>query len=102
MIDDRIPQTMAMQQLQGSGASELVKRRHLHADDHGDIVKRLRLHADDPMWADHAEISKTVLTKAADRIEALEAALRDIMMDVEITTPVREFARATLAPEQKK
>ena len=37
-----------------------------------------------------------------ERIEALEAALRDIMMDVEIATPVREFARAALAPEQDK
>ena len=37
-----------------------------------------------------------------DRIEALEAALRDIMMDVEIATPVRAFAKAVLAPEQDK
>ena len=37
------------------------------------LIEVLRQWADDPMWADHAEVPKIVLRKAADRIAALEA-----------------------------
>jgi hypothetical protein len=74
-----------------------------------DLVKRLRGSADDPMWADHAEISKTVLTRAADRIEVLEAALRKAVsvlsgeaMSKSTLIEALEAARAALAPEQDK
>ena len=40
-----------------------------------DIAERLRLSANDPMWADHCEISKALVAKAADRIEELTKAL---------------------------
>ena len=46
------------------------------------LTERLRLFADDPMWADHAEVPKVVLARAADRIEALEAALEWAMQHV--------------------
>jgi len=62
-----------------------------------DFVKRLRAASDDASLDCY-----TLCEEAADRIGALEAALRDIMMDVEIATPVREFARAALAPEQDR
>jgi hypothetical protein len=64
-----------------------------------DLVKRLRGSADDPMWADHAEISKTVLTRAADRIEQLEAALREVAIHNDNIT---KTIRAALAPEQDR
>jgi hypothetical protein len=41
-----------------------------------DLVERLRLCAEDPMWDAHAEVSKALLTNAADRIQTLEAVLK--------------------------
>lgn len=41
-----------------------------------DIVERLRLVADDPMWADHCELSKHSVTRAADEIESLRSQLK--------------------------
>ena len=41
-----------------------------------DLVKSIRRCAEDPMWEAHAEVSKILLNKTADRIEALEAALQ--------------------------
>lgn len=38
-------------------------------------AKMLRICAEDPMWADHAEVSKTLLLRAAAEIERLTAAL---------------------------
>jgi hypothetical protein len=40
-----------------------------------DLVDHLRRCAEDPMWPDHCEMSKRAVRAAADRIEALEAAL---------------------------
>lgn len=40
-----------------------------------ELVKRLNAAADDPMWADHAEVSKATLRKAATAITTLEAEL---------------------------
>lgn len=36
-----------------------------------DAEKMLRICADDPMWAAHAEVSKTLLVRAADELAAL-------------------------------
>ena len=53
-----LPQTMAMQQLQGSGAGQT-----------SDLPQRLRLNATIPL-----------VMEAADRIEALEAVLREVIV----------------------
>ena len=59
-----------------------------------DLAERLFSKSTDGHASDEA-----LYREAAARIEALEAALRDIMMDVEIATPVREFARAALGDQ---
>jgi hypothetical protein len=66
-------------------------------------VKRLRDCAADPMWDAHAEVPKSVLTKAADRIEALEAALRYYADPNNYSGyGMYEIARTALASEQDK
>lgn len=42
----------------------------LHASEN-DAEKMLRLCAEDPMWAAHAEVSKSLLVRAADELAAL-------------------------------
>jgi hypothetical protein len=84
MTDDHTPQTMAMQQLQGSGAGQM-----------NDLVKRLR----------GSTINIGLVHEAADRIEVLSAALRDVIIlteseEVGSARDVIEVARAALAPEQ--
>ena len=76
MIDDHTPQTMAMQQLQGSGMND--------------------------WYAGYAEGASDGQKMAADRIEALEAALREIANWPPSTEYARDLARAALAPEQDK
>jgi hypothetical protein len=44
-------------------------------------VASLRACAGDPMWADHAEVSKALLSKAADDIEALVVELCHAQME---------------------
>lgn len=44
-----------------------------------DPAKMLRICADDPMWADHAEVGKKLLRRAADEIERLRAALEQAL-----------------------
>ena len=77
MTDDHTPQTMAMQQLQGSG--QMSAREEIA----GLIVKNIELQ---------------------ERIEALEAALRHVITDIEHRniTQALVTARNALAPEQDK
>ena len=80
MIDDHTPQTMAMQQLQGSGNC-ICQEQHR------------RGYCTEPGCSYNCK-------KAAARIEALEAALRRIAFDTYID--YRSVAHAALAPEQDK
>jgi len=80
------PQTMAMQQLQGSGARQM-----------SDLVKRLRDYA-----TNLGGPPEDYLTwQAADRIEALEAALRYIAREGDHISrgTICDRASAALAPE---
>jgi len=62
------------------------------------LVKSLRLCAEDPMWDAHAEVSKTLLDKAIDRIETLETALEAIANpdNCLMLAETEEIARAAL------
>jgi hypothetical protein len=59
--------------------------------DYADILEHLQYWYNDPMWADHAEVPKIYLKKAADEIERLRKELlaitnelndADIMIDI--------------------
>ena len=77
MNNDNTPQPMAMQQLQGSGMND--------------------------WYAGYAEGVSDGQKMAADRIEALEKALRKIMDCEELDAfTLQDIARAALAPEQDK
>ena len=81
------PQTMAMQQLQGSGAgrvSDLVKRLRAWHTPNETITGDVQLYLD-----------------AAARIKALEKALRDIVEAGDFWE-MDSIARKALAPEQDK
>ena len=94
------PQTMAMQQLQGSG------------DAKDDIVSVLRNRKEFCQYPGEWKWMRSTVPdhdcqRAADRIEALEDALREIADYSEPgllihTRAVRRIARAALAPEQDK
>jgi hypothetical protein len=111
------PQTMAMQQLQGSGQinDELfeqilkVARSWDHArgnDDHPDGLRGMCLELLEKVLLPRiAALPQS--TQAANRIEALENALREIADYSEPgllihTRVVRRIARKALAPEQDK
>ena len=94
MIDDRIPQTMAMQQLQGSGAGQV-----------SELVKRLRAEGKNAFHQKYSLGMFKLCAEAAARIEALEAALRSIAgkcpatCDMTLAHEMAEEAEAALAPE---
>lgn len=44
-----------------------------------DLIKRLRACAEDPMWADHCEMSKTTVLRAADEIERLRGIVPEVL-----------------------
>jgi hypothetical protein len=50
-----------------------------------DLIAELRGHANDPMWAAHAEVRKSILRKAADRLEVLLVAIDKIEDTVSLT-----------------
>ncbi len=103
-----LPQTMAMQQLQGSGAgqmSDLVRRlRAWHSRQAvvGDV--KLYLDAADRIEELEAQLraDTDLFKRTAARIAALEAALREIAADDDGPITMAKIARAALAPEQDK
>jgi hypothetical protein len=44
-----------------------------------DLVERARRYADDPMWADHAEVPKRLMTALSDRITRQEAVIAGLV-----------------------
>ncbi|MHB1086121.1 MAG: hypothetical protein ACYCZ0_00030 [Minisyncoccota bacterium] len=55
-----------------------------------DLVKRLRLCADDPMWADHAEVSKTLLARAATALTASREEVERLTARLAIVEPAAD------------
>ena len=51
---------------------------HLDLDRIEGLAGRLRLCADDPMWADHAEVSKRLLSEAASDLTAMITRIREV------------------------
>ena len=60
-----------------------IRRRAIE----NDTEALLRLCADDPMWAEHAEVSKSLLVRAADELAALRKTAEQLQKLVSSKTP---------------
>lgn len=88
VIDDYRPRNEALAMWKGESiikrevvamAAEILASRRAATSD-GDVAKvveRLLLYADDPMWADHAEVPKSLCSTAADLIVSLQSRLAE-------------------------
>jgi hypothetical protein len=108
MTDDHTPQTMAMQQLQGSGnapANNTDREIWRGPDDGNGSYYADSIHVTESGGVGINCGGHVIVRplrdwhKQADRIEALEAALREIANWPPSTEYARDLARAALAPE---